>query len=202
MPVLRFVSVEFEIWKAVWRYLFSRSESGKFYPANRSIFGYMVIFAMVTGPVELLLVHVLIPSETVAWVVTAFSVYGLFWVGGMYASIRTMPHSINGDGLTLHYGILAEVIIEKNNIASISAKVTRSAKGGDGLRSEVGESGGMEAWITSAGQADVTIVLKSKIRPRGLLKRGSPTRIINVTVNLPEEFVMAVRSSLAIDESS
>ncbi|MBT4125878.1 MAG: hypothetical protein HOJ22_03110 [Chloroflexi bacterium] len=200
-PVLRLVTAELEIWRAVWRFLFTRRDASKFYPANRSIFGYLVIFTMVTGPIELFLVHVLIPSQTVAWVVTGFSIYGLFWVAGMYASIRTMPHSFSDERLTLRYGIMAEVIVPMNEIASISARVAKSTKGGDGLRSEIGNSGEMESWITSAGQADVTILLKSKIHPRGLVKRGSPSRVINITVDRPKNFVAAVQADLVINES-
>lgn len=201
-PVFRFVIAEIDIWKSAWRYVFTSRDREKFYPANRSIFGYMVIFALVTGPVELLLVHVLIPSELIAWIVTGLSIYGLFWVAGMYASIRTIPHSISDDRITLRFGILAEVSFPINDVSSVAANVTNSTKGGDGLRSIVGESDEMETWITSGGQADVTIVLDSEAQPRGLIRTGSPSRVVHVAVDRPEDFVDFIQSNQLAHESA
>lgn len=192
--VLRFVIVELEIWVAVWWFIFVRRAPENFYPANRSILGYLVVFTIITVPVELLLVHVLIQSETVVWVVTAVSAYGIFWIFGMYTSTRTMPHEINEHELVLRYGILGEIIVPITSIATINARTAKSSKSGDGFRSELGESGEIEAWLMSAGKTDVTIELNSMIRPRGFLKMGSPVRIINVAVDIPDEFGKLVRA--------
>jgi hypothetical protein len=189
--VLRFVIVELEIWVAVWRFIFVRRAPENFYPANRSILGYLVVFTIITAPVELLLVHVLIQSETVVWVVTAVSAYGIFWIFGMYTSTRTMPDEINEHELVLRYRILGEIIVPITSIAAINARTAKSSKSGDGFRSELGE---IEAWLMSAGQTDVTIELNSMIRPRGFLKMGSPVRIINVAVDKPDEFEKLVRA--------
>ncbi|NQW19769.1 MAG: hypothetical protein HQ477_03445 [Chloroflexi bacterium] len=67
---------------------------------------------------------------------------------------------------------------------------------GSAQKTEIGDSGEIEGWLMSAGQTDVTMNLRTSIRPRGLLKLGAPIRIINVTVENPEGFERAVRDRL------
>ncbi len=197
-PLHRFVLAEFEIWRAVARFLFSRRDPEKFYPANHSILGYLVIFSIVTAPVELLLVHVLIPSETIAWVVTGVSVYGLFWVLGMYLSVRTTSHKFSNSELTLRCGVLGEVRVPYSLVAGVSVNAAKSSTAGDGLRTEIGDSGEIETWLMSAGQTDVTIELSSPVTPYGLLKRGQPSLVVNLTVNDPERFVHHVNAQISL----
>lgn len=197
-PLGRIAALELEIWLAVWRLIFRRRHPELFYPASRSVLGYFTIFVVFTAPVELSLVHILIPSATIAWIVTGVSAYGIFWIVGMYASIKTTPHLIDKSGLTVRYGILGSVKIPWYVIESVMAESTKPSKPGDGLRIERTASGDYEAWLMSAGQADVTIRLRTLVRPRGVVRLGAPVRAVHVAVDRPGDFASAVQNRMNV----
>jgi hypothetical protein len=199
--IARLVSTEIDIWVSLWRFTFSSRNSYQFYPAKRSILGYLAIFTFFTAPIELVLVHVLVPSEMMAWIITGISVYGMFWILGMYASIRTMPLSLDENELILRYGVFGEVTVSKSNIDSIDVKTAKLAGASDGYRSAAGESGQIEGWFLSAGQTDVTICLGAPIRPFGFIRISPPVSTINIAVDKPEQFVYSVREQLNASDS-
>lgn len=87
-------------------------------------------------------------------------------------------------------------------IASVSVNPAKSSTTGDGLRTEIGDSGEIETWLMSAGQTDVTIELSSPVTPYVLLKRGQPSLVVNLTVNDPERFVHHVNAQISLSDSA
>ena len=57
-------------------------------------------------PVEMGVVHVLLPWPTVRWVVFALGLAGLFWLVGFVLSLRQHPHTLDDSTLTLRFGQL------------------------------------------------------------------------------------------------
>jgi hypothetical protein len=72
---------------------------------DEATFGYArsttpIIAAFIgVSAIEIPAVHLLVPWETVRVVVDLLGVYGLLWMVGLLALLRTRPHVVTADGL-------------------------------------------------------------------------------------------------------
>jgi len=71
--------------------------------------------------VETVVQHILISmlSPTVAWIITAISIYSIFVLFGVIKSLLQRPVIITGDKINLRYGILSETVVPFDNIESV-----------------------------------------------------------------------------------
>ncbi|WP_299957094.1 hypothetical protein [uncultured Modestobacter sp.] len=89
-----------------------------------------VVLGTVIGltPVEIGVVHLLLPWPTVRWVVFALAVYGLLWLIGFSLSLRQNPHTLDADALTLRFGQLRTVRVRLADVVAARVAATDGAK--------------------------------------------------------------------------
>ena len=78
---------------------------------------------MLVAMAETVILHLLIErwSETVAWILTVISIYTVFQVLGIVRSMNKRPIKMADGQIKLRYGMLSEVNLPFNQIASIEA---------------------------------------------------------------------------------
>jgi len=71
---------------------------------------------------ELPVVHLLLPWDTVRLVALVLSVWGLLWMVGFLASMKVFPHLLDDDGLRVRHGTTVDVRIPWEAIASVTSR--------------------------------------------------------------------------------
>jgi len=71
---------------------------------------------------ELVVVHLLLPWETIRLVADVLSIWGLLWMIGFLASMRVFPHLLDHHGLRVRHGTTADILIPWEAIASVTAR--------------------------------------------------------------------------------
>jgi len=72
--------------------------------------------------IELPIVHLLIPWDTVRLVADIVSIWGLLWMIGLLASVRVFPHLLDERELRVRYGASTDVRVPRDAIASVRAR--------------------------------------------------------------------------------
>lgn len=98
--------------------------------STRMVLGVFIFLIIIeTAAVHLLLQNW---STTAAWILTMLSVYTGFQIYGILRSLSKRPISLDGNTLTLKYGLMGHVEISVDQIKSVTAQ-TRSLDGVEGL---------------------------------------------------------------------
>jgi len=72
--------------------------------------------------IELPVVHLLIPWDTVRLVALVISVWGLLWMLGLLASMKVFPHLLDDAGMRVRYGTSVDIRIPWSAVASVTAR--------------------------------------------------------------------------------
>ena len=72
--------------------------------------------------IELPVVHLLIPWDTVRLVVLVISVWGLLWMFGLLASMKVFPHLLDETRLRIRYGASVDIRIPWTAVADVTAR--------------------------------------------------------------------------------
>ena len=72
--------------------------------------------------IELAVVHLLIPWDTVRLVVLVLSVWGLLFTIGMLASVKVFPHLLDAGGIRVRYGPGTDIFLPWSDVASVKAR--------------------------------------------------------------------------------
>jgi len=98
---------------------------------KRSLLRAIVPLLVVSGPVELLVVHVLAlafsPWWWLKWALLVLGAYATLWLLGLYASLVALPHRLEVEGLRLRYGLLAEGFLPLSGDRERVANFTRGS---------------------------------------------------------------------------
>ena len=70
--------------------------------------GLIIVMVAFTTPVELLVLELRAPRVWLRISLLALGHYALLWIFGLYASLVTLPHRLEENGLRQRYGALAE----------------------------------------------------------------------------------------------
>ena len=70
--------------------------------------GLIIVMVAFTTPVALLVLELRAPRVWLRISLLALGHYALLWIFGLYASLVTLPHRLEENGLRLRYGALAE----------------------------------------------------------------------------------------------
>jgi hypothetical protein len=126
------VSFELGVWRSLYRWATRRPRG----PAGAETFGYAgpatpVIWAFIgLSAVEIPVAHLLLPWQTARVVVLLVGVWGLTWMFGFLASLKTYPHVVGDSGLRLRYGTAIDITIHgRRSRRSVSATATYPARG-------------------------------------------------------------------------
>lgn len=122
-PILKLAKHELDMWRII-SFLVRRKKN---VPDGAVTFRYgseqraVFIALFIVSIVEIVVVEVIVPWNTVRMIVIVLSIYGAIWLVLFFLSFRINPHYLDDSHLVLRVGLLAEIRIELKNIASISA---------------------------------------------------------------------------------
>jgi hypothetical protein len=124
-PVRWLVKLEIGIWRSLFL-LLTRRISGQrqgvrpfsYSKAIAPVMGAFIFVSMVELPV----VHLLIPWDTVRLVALVLSIWGLLWMVGLLASMKVFPHLLDEHGLRVRYGTTVDVRVPWETVASVTAR--------------------------------------------------------------------------------
>ncbi|MGI9099838.1 MAG: PH domain-containing protein [Solirubrobacteraceae bacterium] len=121
----RFVIFEIGIWRSLFL-LVTRRVSGygpgvEAFPYSRDIAPLMGAFIFVSV-LELPVVHLLLPWETVRLIAMVLSIWGLIWMVGLLASMKVFPHLLDDNGLRIRSGTTIDIRIPWEAVASVTAR--------------------------------------------------------------------------------
>lgn len=122
--VRRLVAAEFRLYGTVVPWLLRRSDA----PPRTAAFGYAgvirpVLWAfIVVSAIEVVVLHVLIPWPVVRLIADVVSVWGLFWMVALTASLGTRPHLVGDGGLRIRYGVTADVTVPWDAVGAVAER--------------------------------------------------------------------------------
>ncbi len=119
----------------------------------------------------------------------ALDVYGVIWVLGLWASFRRRPHTVEGETIRLHKGLLAHLDLTKAQIASVGPlpafdddwtrlRFTRTAHD-----------------FRMPGSTPLLLELNTPVRAIGLLGPGRPKTRVLVSSDNPTALMAALSPS-------
>jgi hypothetical protein len=191
-PVRWLVRLEIGIWRSLFL-LVTRRVSGQA-PGVRA-FSYSKTVTPVIGAfifvsaIELPVVHLLLPWETVRLIVAILSVWGLLWMIGLLASMKVFPHLVDERGLRIRYGTTADVRIPWDAVAHVSAR-RRSVSSGSHVQLE-----GTVVSVPVLKQTRVDVVLRGPLAVK-LPPGDAEITEARLYVDYPGRFVDAARTAL------
>ncbi|WJZ03912.1 hypothetical protein [Corynebacterium freiburgense] len=122
-PILKLAKHELDMWRLI-SFLVRRKIN---VPDGAITFRYgseqraVFIALLIVSIVEIAVVEVIVPWNTVRIIVIVLSIYGAIWLVLFFLSFRINPHYLHDGHLVLRVGLLAKIRIELKDIASISA---------------------------------------------------------------------------------
>jgi hypothetical protein len=187
------VRLEIGIWRSLWLWIRRRKSGVRpgVEPVSyaKEITPVLAVF-VVLSLVELPVVHVLIPWDSVRLVVLVLSVWGLLWMVGYLASVRVFPHLLSPHGLRVRFGTHVDIEVPWSAVEGVSARRGSVPTGG----SVVVEDGAVSVPVMK--QTRVTVVLREATRlslPDGEREVGE----VRFYVDKPAPFVARARELLA-----
>lgn len=139
-----------------------------------------LLLAFIWGSLlEIVVVHLLLPWETVRLVALVIGVWGLLWMAGFLAGMRVHQHLVGPSSLRLRSGTTVDVPIPWEAVESITAQRGRVPK-----EPEPGI-----AYIDQMGQTRVTVQLR-----RPISVDGREVREVRFYADDPRGLVAAARA--------
>ena len=190
-----FVTLEIGIWRSLFlwvtRRVPGRRPGVETFAYSRDIVPILAAISAVST-VELVVVHVLLPWETIRLIADVISIWGLLWMLGLLASLRVFPHLVADDALHVRYGTTVDVAVPWEAVASVTAR----RRGGVTSRKSVWVDGAVVT-VAVLKQTRVDVVLRE---PTRLELPDGPETVTEVRlyVDNPRAFVTAARERIPI----
>ena len=196
-PFVRLLLAEPRIWSALLRWALRRPPAaGEFGYARRSILGLLLGVALLSAPVEILVIELLIPWDLVRIILLLAAIDATLWAIGLYASLRVDRHRLDPQGVHVYYGVLAHAYVPYADLAAVDAAPRKAPQGREGLRLAPGERA---AYLAVGGRTDCTLRLRAPLAVEGLLRVTPPVMTIHVAADDPAGLVAALDARLAAD---
>jgi len=154
------LAYEFGLWRSLFHWVLRRPVA----PAGAEPFRYAAtatpLFLAFIGlsAVEIPVLHLLLPWETVRHVADALGAYGVFWMVGLLATMRVHPHVVGDAGLRVRHGASVDVTIPWDTIATIRAR-NRPLDSRKAIQCERTDAG-VVAKVVILSQTNVDVVLR------------------------------------------
>jgi hypothetical protein len=120
----RAVRYELRIWRSLAVWLLRRPTvppGARGYRYASAITPLMIVFIVVSA-IELPILHLLLPWETVRLIADVLSVWAVLWMVGLLAALRVHPHIVTDDGIRVRYGFSVDVMVPWAAIASVRSR--------------------------------------------------------------------------------
>ena len=155
-------AVAFEL--AQYRSLFRWITRRPVMPADAVPFPYIGAVAMLlwtfiaVSAIELVVLHLLLPWDTVRVIADVLSVWGLVWMFGFMDSFKVHPHLVSGSGLRVRHGAATDITVPWDAIATIGMR-ERSRDKSRALRLDRGKQGTVLN-VVVASRTNVNLTLR------------------------------------------
>ena len=122
--VRRAVAFELTQYRSLFRWILRRPDV----PSDAVAFSYIgavatLLWAFIAvSAVELVVLHVLLPWETVRVIADVLSIWGLVWMIGFMASFRVHPHLVSEYGLRVRHGAATDITVPWDVIATVGLR--------------------------------------------------------------------------------
>lgn len=112
---------------------------------------------IVVSAVELVVLHVIVPWETIRLVVDIVSLWGLAWMLGLAAGFYAYPHLVTPAGLRVRHGSRTDITVPWEEIAAIGVR-ERGRERSRALQVDTDDEGSvLNVVIASRTNVDVTL---------------------------------------------
>jgi len=192
----RAVMFELRLYRSLFRWVTRRPDVA----GDVEAFGYAQLVTPVmwlwifASAVEVPLVHVLIPWDTVRIIALALSVWGLLWMVGLLASLNVYPHLFSPTALRVRHGSSVDIALPWHAIATITAERRELPSSARTLQPRETERG-TDLAVAVSGQVNVHAVLRrptSVPTPKGDMVIAE----LSFLVDEPRDFVRRARQHL------
>jgi hypothetical protein len=190
--VARLIALELTVMGLALRYLLGGwrqpARPGFTYHRDAALRMLLPVLPLIAAADVVLLELVILPhaARWIRIVVHVLAIYGVFWLIGVWASLRVRPHRIHEGRATLHRGLLRHVDVSLDQIASIGAMPTFS----DDWKLRAYRKGAIR--IDISGPATLDIRLRVPIQPIGMFGPGPASDHLIVAVDDPIAFTAAL----------
>lgn len=122
--VRRVVRFEVALYRSLFRWLTRRPDV----PAGAVGFAYVgavsvLLWAfIVVSAIELVVVHLILPWESVRLIADILSLWGLLWMLGFTASLTVHPHLVGDHGLRIRNGAATDITVPWDAVATIGIR--------------------------------------------------------------------------------
>lgn len=198
-----FVILEIGIWRslALWiaRRVSGQGEGVEAFTYARQISPIIGAFIFVSA-IELPVVHLLLPWETIRLVVDVLSVWGLLCMVGLLASMRVFPHLMDEHGLRIRNGTTVDIRVPWSAIASVTGR-RGSVASGKGVVVERGDGGAVVVAVPVMKLTRIEIELHA---PTTLQLPDGPLEITRLRcyADDPARFAARAREHLSADANA
>jgi hypothetical protein len=114
--------LEFNIWRSLLWWIVRRKPGAgphaRTFTYTRELGPLIGVFILVSA-LELVVVHLLLPWETLRLVLDIVSLWGLLWMLGLLASMRVYLHVVDAEGLRVRHGFHADLRIPWDAITDV-----------------------------------------------------------------------------------
>ena len=120
----RAVAFELAQYSSLFRWISRRPDV----PSDAVAFAYIGAVAMLlwafiaVSAIELVVLHLLLPWETVRVIADVLSLGGLVWMLGFMASFKVHPHLVGDSGLRVRHGAATDITVPWDAIATIGMR--------------------------------------------------------------------------------
>ncbi|HEY7272258.1 MAG TPA: hypothetical protein VH502_05955 [Actinoplanes sp.] len=188
---------ELRLWEALFRWAFRRPHRVE---PGTVTFSYTGAVAMLFGvfiglsALEIPILHLILPWPLARTISVVAGAYGLFWMIGLLATLRTHPHLVGPSGLRIRNSTTVDVAIGWDDIDAVRVRRRSLPPGGQTQVEEVGDERVLSLGVGSQTSVDVLLgrPLTVAVRKTG----GAPVTQIRFHADDPEALVAAAQAYL------
>ncbi|WP_018348695.1 hypothetical protein [Longispora albida] len=164
----RAIRFELLMWRSLYRWWIVRRPYGTEHggePFSYATALTPIMWAFIgVSAAEIPAVHLLLPWQGVRVAMLIIGVYGLTWMIGLLASLKTHPHIVDGEGMRLRYGGSVDITIPWTAVEKIGTRMRSVEKS----RSVQLDGERLDLVISSQTNVDVTLREPVEVRlPKG-----------------------------------
>jgi len=194
MRLLRLaIAYESAMWRSLFRWLLRRpvvdDPAEVPFSSAATVTPILVAFIALSA-VEVPILHLILPWPTVRVISLALGFYGLLWMIGLLAAVRTRPHTVGPEGLRIRTGMAIDFTLPWDAIEDVR-KEYRSLAGGRSVQTidDV-------LWLAVARQTSVDVLLRGPTTVPLGEGRSEPVTVIRCYADDPQALVAEARSHL------
>ncbi len=187
-------SYEAGLWRSLYRWLTRRR--GATDPAA-ALFGYasqvtpLLLAFIFVSAIEIPILPLLLPWPAVRYSLLALGVWGLLWMLGLLASLRTNPHVVSEAGLRLRSGFQFDASIPWEEISAIRLRRSTAQRK---LQIEQNQTG---ASVALQSTNNVEVIFREPVSLRFLDGRQANVDAIHFYADSPTALLTAAQPHLA-----